>query len=457
MGIKKQASLKTSFWKFIWLLLIGLSISAGIPFSLIFAGANTGFITYADYLEQSVKKLAPVIAATPDITDVQLPMGCGYLILDENYQVTGTSMEGEDLEQAMAYAVSGKLNGDVNKQYLFITRSREYVVLQYYIGTQFTNEWCYKHLPSPEILLCILIVINCTVVCMVLTAKFAKNLQKQLSPLLEATKQVAQQDLDFEVGHSKIKEFEEVLVSFADMKDNLKLSLEQQWNAEQLQRNQIAALAHDLKTPVTVIQGNIDLISETSLDDTQRLYADYITESTEQISFYIRTLIDISRTDSGYRLCLEVFSIEDYRKQIEMQANALCLAKGLHIHMQTEMVSGCMQADKMLLKRAIMNVLNNAVDYSPENGTIYVAIEEAGEFLQISITDEGEGFTPEAIQHAQDQFFMGDSSRSSNMHFGMGLYITSSIIRQHHGEVILKNSDVTNGAEVIIKIPLKIP
>ena len=67
------------------------------------------------------------------------------------------------------------------------------------------------------------------------------------------------------------------------MKDSLKSSLEQQWKIEQLQREQIAALSHDLKTPLTVIQGNIDLISETKLDDEQQLYAKYITESLEQM------------------------------------------------------------------------------------------------------------------------------------------------------------------------------
>ena len=71
--------------------------------------------------------------------------------------------------------------------------------------------------------------------------------------------------MQFEIGHSKIKEFEDVICSFEDMKNNLKLSLEQQWNAEQLQREQMAALAHDLKTPLTVIQGNVDLIRETKL------------------------------------------------------------------------------------------------------------------------------------------------------------------------------------------------
>ena len=444
MGMKKTTSLKASFWKFLCMLLVGLLGAAAVPFGLILAGTNMGFITYANYMESSVKNLAPVIAATPDLADVQIPMGCRYLVLDKNYRVVKTSLEGEDLDSAMEYAISGKGKPNPDKQYLFVTRENEYVVLQYYVGSQFTNEWLYEHFPSPEILLYILIAINCIMVCIILP---------QLSPLFEATEQVARQNLDFEVGHSKIKEFEDVLCSFSDMKNNLKSSLEKQWDAERLQREQIAALAHDLKTPLTVIQGNIDLISETELDDEQRLYAGYITESSEQIGVYIRTLIDISRTVAGYQLNLEKFDMADYMELIEARASSMCLTKGISLHMETGIDLGVFKADKMLLERAIMNVIANALDYSPTKGTIYIVTKKADNFLQISITDEGNGFTPEALHHAHEQFFMSDHSRTSNLHFGMGLYITSCITRQHNGQLILENSDITNGAQVIIKIP----
>ena len=89
--------------------------------------------------------MAPIIAATPDIADVQLPMGCKYLVLDKNYKVLETSLENNDLERALDYAISGKKSKNINKQYLLITREDEYVVLQYYIGSQFTDEWLYQH------------------------------------------------------------------------------------------------------------------------------------------------------------------------------------------------------------------------------------------------------------------------------------------------------------------------
>ena len=453
MGIKKKTSLKESFWKFLFMLLIGLIGAVVIPFSLILAGTSTGLITYADYSERSAKNLAPVIAATPDLTDVQLPMGCKYLVLDKNYQVTETTLEGDDLDRAMEYAISGKINTNLNKQYLLVTRENEYVVLQYYIGSQFTNEWLYEHFPSPEILLYILIAINCIAVCVILTAKFAKNMRAQLSPLFEATRQVAGQNLDFEVGHSKIKEFEDVLCSFANMKDNLKISLEKQWHAEQLQREQIAALAHDLKTPLTVIQGNIDLISETELDAEQKLYAGYITESSEQMQSYIKILIDISREAVGYQLRKEKVDFREYIRKLNVQIGSLCKIKGIHLQENILSVPQSLEIDGMLLERAIMNIVNNALDYSPQGGTIYVEVCNLGSNTQISIADEGNGFSKEALKHAHERFFMDDQSRGSKMHFGMGLYIAESIVKQHGGNLILENSKQTHGANVIIKIP----
>lgn len=206
MGIKSTISLQASFWKFLCMLLIGLMLSVIIPFSLIHLGVGTGFITYANYSEHSVKNLAPIIAATPNLTEVQLPIGCKYLVLDQHYQIVATTLEGEDLDRAIDYAVSGTIDANLNKQYLLITReSGEYVILQYYIGSQFTNEWFQEHFPSPEILLYLLIGVHVILVCVTLTTKFSKNLRAQLLPLYEATKQISQENLDFEVGHSRIR------------------------------------------------------------------------------------------------------------------------------------------------------------------------------------------------------------------------------------------------------------
>ncbi|MBM6969931.1 HAMP domain-containing histidine kinase [Mordavella massiliensis] len=452
MGMKKPSSLKTAFWRFLFMLLGGLFGAVAVPFLLVTVSTTLGLTTYGDYSEIRANELAPILAATPDLSDVQIPMGIEYALLDKNYQLIETTLDENELEQAMQYATTGASDQNLQKRYLLVTRENEYIVLQYYIGAQYTNEWMNEHLPSPDILLIVLIAAGGIFVCLLLTTRFAKKLRLQLVPLFEATSEVAKQNLDFEVGHSNIKEFEDVLISFSHMKESLKASLEQQWKAEQMQKEQIAALAHDLKTPLTVIRGNADLISETKLDEEQRLYAEYISSSSEQMQLYIRTLIDISRAATGYQLNMEDIDLPAYVEQLRGQIDALCQTKKIGLQIEIENLPAVLSADKLLLERAIMNVVNNALDYSPQDSSISISMAGNEGSLQISVTDAGPGFSQEDLLHAEEQFYMADRSRSSNLHFGMGLFITKSIVRQHGGQLILSNSEKTGGAQVTILI-----
>ena len=453
MGMKKPSSLKIAFWRFLFMQLVGLFGAVAIPFLLVTVSTTLGLTTYGDYSEIRANELAPILAATPDLSDVQIPMGIEYALLDKNYQLIETTLDENELEQAMRYATTGASDQNLQKRYLLVTRENEYIVLQYYIGAQYTNEWMNEHLPSPDILLIVLIAAGGLFVCLLLTTRFAKKLRLQLVPLFEATSEVAKQNLDFEVGHSNIKEFEDVLISFSHMKESLKASLEQQWKAEQMQKEQIAALAHDLKTPLTVIQGNADLISETELDEEQRLYAEYISSSSEQMQLYIRTLIDISRAATGYQLHMEDIDLPAYIKQLREQIDALCQTKKIGLQVEIEHLPAVLSVDKLLLERAIMNVVNNALDYSPQDSSISISMMGDNGSLKISVTDAGPGFSQEDLLHAEEQFYMADRSRSSNLHFGMGLFITKSIVQQHDGQLILSNSEITGGAQVTISIP----
>ena len=108
MGMKKTTSLKASFWKFLCMLSDWTNRCGGNTIQSYFSWNQ--YRTYylcGLFRTQCTKDLAPVIAATPDLADVQLPMGCKYLVLDKNYQVTETTLEGDDLDRAMEYAISG--------------------------------------------------------------------------------------------------------------------------------------------------------------------------------------------------------------------------------------------------------------------------------------------------------------------------------------------------------------
>lgn len=452
MGIK-TSSLKILFRRFAVSLIVLLTAALAVPFGLETLAVNLGLATRANYSELQTKELSSTLAIAPDITKVIIPQGCDYLIMDKDFKELFSNMPAEDKEIAILYAKGEYIEQGTGRKFTLVIREKELCVLQYFIGSQFTLAWLPQWFPSPDVLTLVLMAINFLLVIIVLTAKFAQNLKKQLSPLFEATAEVAQQNLEFEVQHSKITEFEDVLLSFDKMKDSLKTALKQQLKAEQIQREQIAALAHDLKTPLTIIQGNADLIGETKLDPEQRQYADYISESAEKMQVYLKTLIDLSRAMMGYQISGETIDFPAYLKQLIVQMKNLCRIKEIKLKAEVADIPEELTIDKALFERAVMNILNNALYYSPQGGTIYVNVSKKHSHVQMAIADEGKGFSSEALHHAKEQFYMADRSRNSQTHFGMGLYIADSIVKQHGGRLTLENAFETGGGKVTIQIP----
>lgn len=311
MGIKNKHTLKVVFCQFAISLIVALAAAIILPFGLETLAINIGLATRANQSELQVKELMPIMTIAPDITKVVIPQECGYLILDKEFKELFSNMDEKEKEDALLYAKGEYIEYGSGKQFALVVRENEYCVLRYYVGSQFTIAWLPENFISPDMLTVILMVINSLAVIIFITARFAKNLRVQLKPIFEATTEVAEQNLDFVIGHSKIKEFEDILLSFGNMKKKLKVSLEQQWKTEQVQKEQIAALAHDLKTPLTIIQGNAELICEADPNAEQSLYAKYILKSSEQMQTYIKTLIDISKAVIGYKFHEENINLID--------------------------------------------------------------------------------------------------------------------------------------------------
>ena len=83
--------------------------------------------------------------------------------------------------------------------------------------------------------------------------------------------------------------------------------------------------------------------------------------------------------------------------------------------------------------RALWNIVSNGVDFSPLGGELLIEIKESGEFLAVTVTDDGPGFTKEGLAHATEQFYQADKSRTRKDHYGMGLYIASEIMKEYKG------------------------
>ena len=110
--------------------------------------------------------------------------------------------------------------------------------------------------------------------------------------------------------------------------------------------------------------------------------------------------------------------------------------------------------DTKEFERAFLNILSNAGEHSPINSTIKLSICSKEDNLEISILDQGYGFTNEDLVYAKDQFYQGDKSRHSRQNYGIGLFVAEQIIKNHGGSLILENRTDEIGAKVSILLPV---
>ncbi len=450
MGVRK---LRTVFMKYAIFLALGVFLVAFVNIAFYLFGVEIGFIYPINRMSAEIENARGSLQSTDRITENEIPPLCEYALFTKDGKYIGGSLDQE--EPASVWKMCIVNNQTSSKPYLYavIDRTDEILILRYRMTAQFSNPLLHRIFSSADWVLIAVIILEILLLLIVLSYLFGKYLGNKMDKLLTAVKKIEQQDLNFEVEKSHLYEIDLTLDALNHMKLALKKSLTEQWQADKLRQEQISALAHDLKTPLTIIRGNTELLYDTDLTIEQQECADYITDSYTQMQVYVKTLIDLSTASTGYQLNKEIFNLPDYLKQVKVSIDALCRTKEIHLRMSMSDIPMQLTADKVLLGRAIQNVVNNALDYSPQDGTLHIDVCGKDNFVEISVTDEGEGFSNEALRHAQEQFFMDDQSRNSKMHFGMGLYIAKSIMEQHSGELVLENSKSTGGAKVILKIP----
>jgi len=196
------------------------------------------------------------------------------------------------------------------------------------------------------------------------------------------------------------------------------------------------------------------LLSDSTINKEQQEYVNYISKNSRQIEKYIKILIEISNSEKALFLQLEKIDSIIFIDTIHDQLEAIAYTKGLKVEFIKSDVPKSIMIDQSLLYRAIMNVISNAVDYSPNRGKVCFEVKLADNKIKFITTDSGKGLSSEDIKSATKQFYMGDSSRASKIHFGLGLYITESFINLHGGALYIANSPITGGAQVTIEISI---
>lgn len=456
---KKEISLKKIFLKFLLQLAVSWLLAFSLWGLLLFLAIDTGFLLPANSIESEVTAWLSARDDTLPFSLQEIPSGTDYACFSADGSLLWTNLSDSNLTVASDLATSSDFTGrSFSYPYAYKKQSSDAqtLILIYPIRAAFASRTLRHLFPSAEpfVLLILLILLLAVLVFFVL--HYAKKLEVELSILTYTSEQIRSRNLDFEVTPTRIVEFNRVLSSLLLLKTSLRQSLEQQWNSEQQKKRQMSALAHDIKTPLTVVKGNAELLSETDLNDEQKSYNAFILENTEQIQQYVTKMLEISRPST----VTDIFcNLSALLEQVTRTAESLCAGKGLHFQFVGESLPQEVALPTDSLKRALLNLLDNAITYSPPHGTVTLRAWQTNSatcnpaMLFFSVEDEGIGFSAEALSHATDEFYRADRSRGSREHFGLGLSITRRLTAELGGTLQLSNKPGC-GACVTLRFPL---
>jgi signal transduction histidine kinase len=275
----------------------------------------------------------------------------------------------------------------------------------------------------------------------------ARSLRRMFTPLDElfnASERVANGDYSVRVQEKGPPEVHSLMRSFNSMAERLQVS-------DQQRRNMLADISHELRTPITVIQGNVEgMLDGVYPADEARLKS--IIEETQILSRLVEDLRTLALAESGaLRLKLEPTHlsglVRDAVSGFEMQANE----KDIRIELALAEGEDAI-VDPQRIREVLTNLLSNALRYTPPTGKIKVSLTETGlgseRNVTISIADSGPGIEPEMLPHVFDRFYK--SSDSGGM--GLGLSIAKYLVEAHNGK-IWAESQVGKGTKITFSIP----
>ncbi|NFH89867.1 HAMP domain-containing sensor histidine kinase [Clostridium sp. ZBS3] len=450
--VKKQKSIAKIFATYIATFCIITVLQIIIISFLFIIGLKNGMILPANYYEQMVEKNRNNIMVTDEVSEF-IPKECNYVVYDLNGKIISSNVSEKNALKIWKMIKNDRISYGSN-YYKIIPRENEVCAVGYKLTAQFSNPILRKYLPSAEWCPVILFIITFILGVIILSKCFSKRVSKEMKVLKDVTENIQMENLCFKTEESNIIEINEVLLALDKMKSELNNSLNKQWKLEESRKEQIAALAHDIKTPLTIIKGNSELLNELNLNSDQVIFNGNILGEVKNMEYYIKSLIEIMKSEKEVMLKKENVNLKIFINEIIEQGILLIKDKKIKLTNEIKINTEIINVDRVSLKRAIINIITNAIDYCPIKGEILFSVDSNNEYISFTIEDNGRGFTKEELDSATEQFYQGDKSRNSKNHYGMGLYITRNIIKKHGGNLILENSKEMGGAKVVIKLPL---
>lgn len=298
------------------------------------------------------------------------------------------------------------------------------------------------YMPKSNTTLIISIIAGLLLAFFIIGVEMRRFLMKPLEKMSFAARQVATGDWEMELPPSRITEISEVRDGFKVMVGGLRASFQKQAELEEERRFVITAIAHDLRTPLFALRGYLDGLEQGIAHSPEQI-AKYIAvckEKSAQLDRLVEDLFTFSK--------MEHVEMKLHNQTIDLKViiqksidNLSPLAQQKHISISSHTSDDCfIKGDTHLLERAINNLLDNAVRYTPAYGEIIVQCHKADNKIGFTIHDTGPGFSLEELQRIFEPLYRGETSRNrSTGGSGLGLTISQKIIRLHGGELSADN------------------
>ena len=404
---------------------------------------NTGVVYPANYADIQSEKVE-VGFKTKDWTPAEIPYYYDFLYLKDGKIIENTiDKKYDDLVQEAIK--NGKSTSDevigsnIFKAYAMGNRQ---LVIRYRVNVIFTNKKLYRLFENFECGYIVLILIIWFLGFALFLIRSSNILKREIHKIAMANDNISRMDLDYEREYSKYKEIDGVLVSIDVLAENLKKSLGEQWDMQVKQKELVEQLTHDIRTPITLIKGNLELLKEENPGLSSDRFAD-ISNGIDRLEKYIKKLKKFSYTMEGKK---DVVSDEVILYWIEIMSG-ICRLNGLNLEVIKSECSN-IKLDKEEIAAALQNIVTNAVEYSKKGSKITVEFKDEPEEFILTVRDEGTGFNKDLLPLLTEKFISGKVKDKSNKH-GLGLWVVKNIVSANNGNLYLKNYiGVTAGAEV---------
>lgn len=287
-------------------------------------------------------------------------------------------------------------------------------------------------------------IVNIILISVVLIRINTKKMLQPMKQINEATKKVTAGDYDIELETKREDEIGELTQNFNKMTKGLQ-------SIENLQKEFINNVSHEIKTPISSIQGFAKLLKDKNLSDKEREeYSNIIIEESERLTNLTGKMLKLAKLHNQDRIInkQEILIAEQLRKAISL-LDPKWTEKGIKINVSFE--ENIFLGDEELIFQVWINLLENAIKFSKTNGKIDVKVSHQNNDIIVTIKDYGVGMQEDEIEKAFERFYQIDKSHSEEGS-GLGLAIVKRIIELSDGKIEIESKE-NKGTTVIVKLP----